>query len=213
MLGSWQIFTLPQSWKVQGNALAWRLAGDPGDFPLISKDFQGNVLGFNSLSFQWKDVCRHFGLTWGRFAAYGFSVSAEFRISILDFWGKSLFDKKGLAAKTVWSWGKWMEKTYEHMEFSHLFLVCFCSSFRIRTPCVSCFCAFFRGAFRCWHCAGHARQGRSQRLRGGMQWDELVSFYNNEIFLELQTTSSLWLFQLDDSKSLHGKWLEVTKHP
>ena len=30
--------------------------------------------------------------------------------------------------------------------------------------------------------------------------------------LELQTTSSLWLFQLDDSKSLHGKWLEITKH-
>ena len=27
------------------------------------------------------------------------------------------------------------------------------------------------------------------------------------IFLELQTTSSLWLFQLDDSQSLHGKWL------
>ena len=26
-------------------------------------------------------------------------------------------------------------------------------------------------------------------------------------FLELQTTSSLWLFQLDDSKSLHGKLL------
>ena len=26
-------------------------------------------------------------------------------------------------------------------------------------------------------------------------------------------TSFLWLFQLDDSKSLHGKWLEITKHP
>ena len=25
--------------------------------------------------------------------------------------------------------------------------------------------------------------------------------------LELQTTSSLWLFQLDDSESLRGKWL------
>jgi len=25
--------------------------------------------------------------------------------------------------------------------------------------------------------------------------------------LELQTTSFLWLFQLDDSKSLHKKWL------
>ena len=33
------------------------------------------------------------------------------------------------------------------------------------------------------------------------------------IYLELQRTSSLWLFQLDDSKSLHGKWLEITKHP
>ena len=27
------------------------------------------------------------------------------------------------------------------------------------------------------------------------------------IYLELQTTSFLWLFQLDDSKSLHKKWL------
>ena len=27
------------------------------------------------------------------------------------------------------------------------------------------------------------------------------------IYLELQTTNSLWLFQLEDSKSLHGKWL------
>ena len=26
-------------------------------------------------------------------------------------------------------------------------------------------------------------------------------------------TSFLWLFQLDDSKSLHRKWLEITKHP
>ena len=26
-------------------------------------------------------------------------------------------------------------------------------------------------------------------------------------------TSSLWLFQLDDSTSLDGKWLEITKHP
>ena len=33
---------------------------------------------------------------------------------------------------------------------------------------------------------------------------------NNKNHLELQTTSSLWLFQLDDSKSLHGKWLELT---
>ena len=22
-----------------------------------------------------------------------------------------------------------------------------------------------------------------------------------------------WMFQLDDSKSLHKKWLEITKHP
>ncbi len=27
------------------------------------------------------------------------------------------------------------------------------------------------------------------------------------LYLELQTTSSLWLFQLDDSKSLHWKWV------
>ena len=33
------------------------------------------------------------------------------------------------------------------------------------------------------------------------------------IYLELQTTSLLWLFQLDDSKSLQKKWLEITKHP
>ena len=33
------------------------------------------------------------------------------------------------------------------------------------------------------------------------------------IYLQPETTSSLWLFQLDDSKSLHGKWLELTKHP
>ena len=26
-------------------------------------------------------------------------------------------------------------------------------------------------------------------------------------------TSSLWLFQSDDSTSLHGKWLEIAKHP
>ena len=30
------------------------------------------------------------------------------------------------------------------------------------------------------------------------------------INLQLQTTSFLWLFQLDDSKSLHKKWLEIT---
>ena len=28
-----------------------------------------------------------------------------------------------------------------------------------------------------------------------------------DIYLELEATSSLWLFQLDDSKSLHGKWV------
>ena len=30
--------------------------------------------------------------------------------------------------------------------------------------------------------------------------------------LEPQTTIYKWLFQLDDSQSLHGKWLEITKH-
>ena len=30
---------------------------------------------------------------------------------------------------------------------------------------------------------------------------------SGSIYLELQTTNSLWLFQLEDSKSLHGKWL------
>ena len=37
-------------------------------------------------------------------------------------------------------------------------------------------------------------------------WGILVVVHPNP-YLELQTTSSLWLFQLDDSKSLHGKWL------
>ena len=30
--------------------------------------------------------------------------------------------------------------------------------------------------------------------------------------LEPQTTICKWLFQLDDSQSLHRKWLEITKH-
>ena len=33
------------------------------------------------------------------------------------------------------------------------------------------------------------------------------------LFLEPETSTLKWLFQLDDSKSLHGKWLEITKHP
>ena len=33
------------------------------------------------------------------------------------------------------------------------------------------------------------------------------------IYLEPQTTIYKWLFQLDDSKPLHRKWLEITKHP
>ena len=31
--------------------------------------------------------------------------------------------------------------------------------------------------------------------------------------LEPQTSTLKWLFELDDSKSLHMKWLEITKHP
>ena len=31
--------------------------------------------------------------------------------------------------------------------------------------------------------------------------------YTTMIYLELQTTIYKWLFQLDDSKPLHGKWL------
>ena len=34
-----------------------------------------------------------------------------------------------------------------------------------------------------------------------------------ETCLEPQTTIYKWLFQLDDSQSLHRKWLEITKHP
>ena len=30
------------------------------------------------------------------------------------------------------------------------------------------------------------------------------------IYLEPQTTIYKWLFQLDDSQSLHRKWLEIT---
>ena len=38
--------------------------------------------------------------------------------------------------------------------------------------------------------------------------------YRLHINLELQGQPVfLWLFQLDDSKSLHKKWLEITKHP
>ena len=33
------------------------------------------------------------------------------------------------------------------------------------------------------------------------------------MYLEPQTTIYKWLFQLDDSKSLCRKWLEITKHP
>ena len=33
------------------------------------------------------------------------------------------------------------------------------------------------------------------------------------LYLEPQTTIYKWLFQLDDSQSLHRKWLEITKHP
>ncbi len=32
----------------------------------------------------------------------------------------------------------------------------------------------------------------------------------SEIYLEPQTTIDKWLFQLDDSQSLHRKWLEIT---
>jgi len=31
--------------------------------------------------------------------------------------------------------------------------------------------------------------------------------------LEPQTTIYKWLLQLDDFKSLHSKWLDITKHP
>ena len=37
-----------------------------------------------------------------------------------------------------------------------------------------------------------------------MFYNQIVSTH---IYLELQTTSFLWLFQLNDSKSLHKKWL------
>ena len=36
---------------------------------------------------------------------------------------------------------------------------------------------------------------------------------HTNLFLELQTTSFLWLFQLDDSKSLHKNWLFHHFHP
>ena len=32
-------------------------------------------------------------------------------------------------------------------------------------------------------------------------------------YLEPETSIKKWLFPLDDSKSLHWKWLEITKHP
>ena len=38
--------------------------------------------------------------------------------------------------------------------------------------------------------------------------------WNNwNVILEPQTTIYKWMFQLDDSKSLYRKWLEITKHP
>ena len=33
------------------------------------------------------------------------------------------------------------------------------------------------------------------------------------LYLEPETTIHKWLFQLDHFKSLHRKWLEITKHP
>ena len=33
------------------------------------------------------------------------------------------------------------------------------------------------------------------------------------MILEPETSTLKWLFQLDDFKSLHEKWLEITKHP
>ena len=41
---------------------------------------------------------------------------------------------------------------------------------------------------------------------------QYVLYYFVDILLELQTTIYKWLFQLDDSQSLHRKWLEITKH-
>ena len=38
-------------------------------------------------------------------------------------------------------------------------------------------------------------------------WLSCVTVISKGIHLELQTASFLWLFQLDDSKSLHKKWL------
>ena len=35
----------------------------------------------------------------------------------------------------------------------------------------------------------------------------------SNVHLEPETSVYKWLFQLDDSKSLYRKWLEITKHP
>ena len=64
-------------------------------------------------------------------------------------------------------------------------------------------------------------QKNTRSIPFGMKFcDDLRSFLNqkydvlkNNIHLEPQTTIYKWLFQLDDSKSLYRKWLEITKHP
>ena len=42
-------------------------------------------------------------------------------------------------------------------------------------------------------------------------WHNMYNIYN--LFLEPETSTLKWLFQWDDSKSLHDKWLKLTKHP
>ena len=79
-----------------------------------------------------------------------------------------------------------------------------------------CFFLTFRSAWIFWGCHDREPVSKPQRCRSccrltwklrelpAMQKLLITAF---DVILELQTTSFLWLFQLDDSKSLHKKWL------
>ena len=98
----------------------------------------------------------------------------------------------------------WERVLYKHIRSFLKRLMFFCDS---------------SGSFRVFLCSTQFRNSSHKKVKLLRSWGKKRSLKwpNKSVYTYIPGTPRpaiyKWLFQLDDSQSLHRKWLEITKHP